>query len=151
MKTLNNKTVEKISILNEQLKTVEKNIYRQAQKTYHDVLQRLDDSEDDITDFEIEVEIEFRKDESDDEPLLSFYDPFIFRDGQIRTSIADGENHNVLHSLYDNSALSMQHHCRLLHALYDDYLILDWEKILSIRHIWFEVHVIYQYSYEISQ
>ncbi len=146
-KTLSDLEVRKIGELNQQLIILEEEIYNLAEQEYKTVKNRISQPESTITDFELDVEILFLK--GDDEVLvLNEYMNTAF-EGKKLTQINDKQCHNVSGSMIENKVLNTQKHCWLLHRLYDDYFI-DWDVILQIDCVWFDIIIHYQYKRNIE-
>jgi len=140
--------VQKIKQLNIQLTAKEEEIYLLAQIENNIAMKKMYQKIDNITDYELDLNIAFYKD-NDVEELVSFsvrMKSHFMHD--IHCNINDKENHNVTSATIDNKTLNEQKHCWLLHSLYDDYAV-SWEDILRINCVWFDVTVHYQYEMEI--
>ena len=86
-----------------------------------------------LTDYEIYVDIGF---------FIGDYEIVSFKESvKYFSNFNDNQNHNT-------SKFTNQHHCWLLHRLYDDFLI-SWEDILKIDYVWFDVVVKNQYKRKI--
>jgi len=149
-KKLTKNVIEQLNIFNTQLVQLENKIYKIAQKKAKIVLKELLEKENEIVDFELELVIHYYKNKDDEDELVS-HKELLKQDflSNRRSYIADGMNHNVC-SIYNISELTKQHHCWLLHTLYDDYFI-DFDDILNIGYIWFDIQVIYQYDFHINK
>ena len=118
--------------LNQKLTKIEAKIYDLAEYKFQSTQKRRDE----LTDFEIDVEITLYSGEKEililQESLKNHFN------GQCKTNLNDGENHNVTSAMITNEALNNQQHCWLLPRLYDDYNI-SWKRILTIDSVWFEI------------
>ena len=122
-------TLEK---LNQKLTKIEAKIYDLAKYKFQSTQKRRDE----LTDFEIDIEITLY---SGDKEILILQESLKNHfNGQCKTNLNDGENHNVTSSIITNEALNTQQHCWLLHRLYDDYNI-SWKRILTIDSAWFNL------------
>ena len=139
--------VQKIERLNRQLTRMEEKIYHLANLENLNALKKLHQNDENITDYELEVELSFYV---DDDELASWKEMmkshFIY---DRHCNINDKGNHNVTSATINNRTLNEQKHCWLLHSLYDDCGVL-WEDILHINCVCFDVNVSYQYKMEIS-
>ena len=118
--------------LNQKLTKIEAKIYDLAKYKFQSTQKRRDE----LTDFEIDIEITLY---SGDKEILILQESLKNHfNGQCKTNLNDGENHNVTSSIITNEALNTQQHCWLLHRLYDDYNI-SWKRILTIDRVWFDI------------
>ena len=148
IKKLSPVDVQKIEQLNIQLTAMEERIYLLLYKENNVALKKMCQKIDTITDYELELNISFYKDE-DVEELVSWSERMkshFLHDGNC--NINDKENHNVTSAIINDRILNEQKHCWLLHSLYDDCNV-PWEDILRINCVWFDVNVSYQYEMEI--
>ena len=140
--------IQKVETLNALLTNIEQKSYEIAKRENQKVLKKLLDKEDDICEYELDLNFIFLGQNGFE--LLSHQENMKYhflKDKDINFN--DGKNHNVLKSLPKYKALHDQKHCWLLHSLYDDYLI-PWEIILTIKEILFEVNVVYQYESKVN-
>ena len=118
--------------LNQKLTKIEAKIYDFAEYKFQSTQKRRDE----LTDFEIDIEITFYSGDKEililQESLKSHFN--VHR----KTNLNDGENHNVTSAMIINEVLNTQQHCWLLHRLYDDYNI-SWKMILAIDNVWFDI------------
>lgn len=141
--------IKKIEKLNTQLSLVEENMYRQSKLQNQIALKSLLEKEDDIIDYELEIDISIFTSDNDEEPIISWSEyikQHFLNDNH--SNINDKENHNVTSCCWENKALNNQKHCWILHSLYDDYNV-SWDNILKINNIWFDVNIRLQYSMDI--
>ncbi len=146
MQKLTNKDIKKIKKLNQQLVKIEKRIDKLVKKEYKQIQKKLINKKDKMTDWEFEVEIDFYNNEKNVHTLYESYKSNFKRN--VPNYINNGENHNVA-SIYNNDKLTKQHHCWLLHSLYDD-STLTWKKIFKIDSIWIDIKPIFQYNNKIK-
>ena len=118
--------------LNQKLTKIEAKIYDLAEYKFQSTQKRRDE----LTDFEIDIEITFYA--GDKEILILQESLKNHFNGQCKTNLNDGENHNVTSAMITNEALNTQQHCWLFHRLYDDYNI-SWKRILTIDRVWFDI------------
>ncbi len=148
MQKITNKEVIKISKLNQQLVKIEQMIDNLLQKEYRQILKKLAKKTNKIDDWELEVKIDFYNNEKVVHTVYERYRRNTRKKKYTRNFINDGANHNVANR-YGNKKLTKQHHCWLLHSLYDD-SSLTWEKIFHIDSILFDIKPIFQYEYKIK-
>ncbi len=146
MQQLTNKDVKKIYKLNQQLVKIEQKIDKLVKKEYRQILKKLSKKINKINEWELEVEIDFYNNDKIVHTLYECYKGDFTRNK--KNYINDGDNHNVA-SIYGNAELTKQHHCLLLHSLYDDSR-LTWEKIFYIDNIIFDIKPIFQYEVKID-
>jgi hypothetical protein len=145
---ISSENIQNIELFNTQLTTMEEEIYLLAQKENDIAVKKMCQKIDNITDYELELNIVFYKDK--DEGELVFFTErmkshFLHH---VHCNINDKANHNVTSATIDNRILNEQKHCWLLHRLYDDCAV-SWEDILDINCVWFDVDVRYQYRRDI--
>ena len=142
---LDEKDIEKLEKLNDQLTVIETKIYDLAKQKFDSNFEQMNGSRDN---YDLEVEISFYYKDTEiavwTEPLKS---NFL---NEHPTYINDGNNHNVTSSTIKHQILNSQKHCWLLHRLYDDFL-LPWKKILKIDNISFDIIEHNQYKIAIFQ
>lgn len=146
MQKLTNKDVKRIEKLNQQLIKIEKKIDKLVEKEYKLIQKKLSNKKNKMTDWEFEVEIDFYNNDKIVHTLYESYKYNFKRD--VPNYINNGDNHNVA-SIYNNDKLTKQHHCWLLHSLYDD-SSLTWKSVFKINHIWIDIKPIFQYDIKIS-
>ncbi|MDF1882613.1 hypothetical protein JHD49_01515 [Sulfurimonas sp. SAG-AH-194-C21] len=136
--------VGKIEKLNAILVKHEEDIYTLA-KREHDILK----TKTGLVDYELNVDISFYKEEGEN-PLVSWEENMKqrFTTGSL-SPISNKKNHNVTSTCWKQNDLNSQHHCWLLHRLYDDFFI-PWAEILEIKHIWYDIQITYQYTCDID-
>ena len=147
MTQLNSLEIKKLQHFNDKLTLIEEKIYNLALEQNQIALKRILNNDDDITDYELEIDIIFYINEKE---IVSWneYMKHRFLDDS-HCNINDKENHNVSSSVIKSSELNSQQHCWLMHRLYDDFFI-DWDDILCIDTISFDINVCYQYSIDLN-
>jgi len=143
---LSTNEIKKLYALNKYLVSLEEKIIDLAQKEDKIMLLHMNNGINNIQDYELKVTIEFY--DSEDNLLVEMEENMKSKSLNLkkRTNINDKNNHNTTSFCWKNRELNLQHHCWLLHSLYDDYL-LSWEKILTIKMLWFNIKVEHQYQY----
>ena len=126
MQKLSSFEVQQIAKFNQQLRIIEEKIYNLAKVQNQLALKMLINKENAITDYELEVDINFY---TEDEEAIVSWDEYLkphFLEDIHCCSINDKEDHNVSSSIITHHELNNQKHCWLMHRLYDD-------KFLSIK------------------
>jgi len=136
-------TVQKIYNLNSSLTKIESKIYQRAKIENQYAVDKMSNNEDDICDYEIEVEITFFTAEEETCVWSEYIKPHFKFENRV-TNINNNENHNVTSAFIKHEELNAQHHCWLLHSLYDD-KFLSWDEILALDSVHFDVIVHFQY------
>ena len=116
---------------------------------------RVKDTNDWLEDYEIDCYMTFHLkeddpgyDEDSDNILVELAVGFgSMKSGRREWGIADGNDHNTLHSLVKCSMVD-EYHCYLYHSLYD-HTDLGWVNMLRIGTIWVDIEVQYQKFFEI--
>ncbi len=140
--------IEKIEKINKQLVDIEFKIYQRAKEENKIALKKLLEKQNDMIDYELEANITFISKEHELCTVNENFKPHFNREN-FHVNINDKENHNVTTATIKNKQLNEQHHCWLLHSLYDDCMI-SWNKILKITDVCFDIEVSYQYISEIK-
>lgn len=143
MQKLTDKKIKNIEKLNKKLVKIEKKIFDLVYIQNAITQKKLLGKEDDITDFELQVDIVMYSDEKEIANWTEYFKSS-FLHKRIH-QINDGKDHNVTSCCWKNIELNAQHHCWLLHSLYDDQLV-EWNDILKINLVWFDINIRYQYS-----
>jgi hypothetical protein len=147
--------IQAASELNERLRQIERGLVREARIIGEALSSRVLDNQDWLSDYEVELRIEYYLRESDpayreddDNILATYRDSLKFPRRENYRPLADGRDWNEFqdwsrarHSFWH------QHHCWLFHCLYDHEL-LSWEDIARIGIIWTDLKVIMQHAYE---
>lgn len=144
MQKLSSFDVQQIAKLNDQLRIIEEKIYNLAKVQNQIALKMLINKENAITDYELEAEIHFFT--NDEEAIVSWEEylkPHFLEDIHC-CNLNDQQDHNVSSSIIAHNELNSQKHCWLMHRLYDDFQV-DWNDILLIKNVWFDINVKYQY------
>jgi len=146
MKQLSRQEMQKIDFLNDKLKTIEKKIYHIAFEENQIALKKILEKENDLFAYDIK-----EGDEEDPEHLLADWSDFVKSIISKDTwwGIYNDNCHNITSACQKNKVLNSQKHCWLLHSLYD-HNNLDWDDILKIDSVCFDVKVKYEYLSEIN-
>jgi len=144
---LNHRKLKEIEKLNKMLVALEESIYNRLKEYNQLALKILLEKENGIYNYELEVNIAFYHEKSEEE-IISWSEKISnthFLDETKRhCNINDKKNHNVTSCYWQQKALNSQNHCWILHQLYDDFQI-SWSDIVKIDTICFDIHVRYQY------
>jgi len=134
--------VEKIKKLNQNLIEIERKILHLAIEEDGLALKKINNKSNGITDYELSVSISFYQGENE---VIDWEESLKGCSVNKSTNFADAKNHNTTSCCWENTTLNEQHHCWVLHRLYDDFQI-TWKDILTIDCVWFDVYVQYQYK-----
>ena len=150
---MEDRLIQAASELNERLRRIEYDLVREARMIGEVLRRRVLDNEDWLSDYEVELRIDYSLRESDpayredcDNILATYRDRLKFPQRQNHCLLADGRDWNE----FQNRAyhpLWHQQHCWLFHCLYDHEL-LSWEDIARIGMIWTDLKVIIQHADE---
>jgi hypothetical protein len=140
--------LKQIEKLNQFLETIEEKAYNLAKIENQTALKKLQNKENNIDDYELEIQFMFfTKDRKDDGvellTIIEHVKHHFNKNSEI--NLNDKENHNVTKSIINSKALNEQKHCWLLHCLYDDYHI-SWDRILDIDGVYFDINIRLQYD-----
>ena len=142
--------------LNARCMTIERQVTQEALALFAQLDARVQDPEDWLSDYEIELEVRFWLRE-DDPAYQEGYDNILAtrrEDLKLQRGlpehfgIDDGINHNVFQGM-DGHPMQGEFHCWLYHCLYD-HTDLWFNDMLSIGHIWVELQVLYQHRCEVA-
>jgi len=148
---LSEQNLQKLQEFNKRVHTTQEKILNEAIKLDDELIKRVEDADDLLDDYEIELEIAFylKEDdpsyEEDEDNILETLNEYLKGISQIdiKTDHRWSSNHNeFLHQT--NHPMKDQFHCWLYHCLYD-HTHLNWEDILRIGTIWIDIKVDYQY------
>ena len=149
--------VQKVDELNSKLIAIEERIFHLAEEEYLRVEKMLNDTDQKMDDYDLQVLLAFSTSEEQDEygddlEFIHWEESVYFESFEEGESfgINDKQCHNVTRGLIDNEALNAQKHCWLLHRLYDDYFV-RWEDILRIDRMYFEIKVGYEYEVNLEE
>jgi lysyl-tRNA synthetase class I len=143
--------LQKLQEFNKRLHTTQEKILREAIKLDDELIKRVEDADDLLDDYEMELEIAFylKEDdpsyEEDEDNILETLNEYLKGISQtdIKTDHRWSANHNeFIH--HKNHPMKDDFHCWLYHCLYD-HTDLKWEDILRIGTIWIDIKVDYQY------
>ena len=154
MKHLNKLEIQKLDILNNELQLLEKRIYNICLEQNQIALQKILEKENNILDYEIEVNYliygnDYKKidDEEFTDNLLAdcsnCMKSIMLKDDWY--GINDNKCHNITSIFQKDKDLNSQKHCWLMHSLYD-YNHLSWDDIFKIESIYFDIKIQYEYS-----
>ena len=157
MRKLKKHEIKLVDKLNNRLKEIEKDIYDICFEQNEIALKKLTEKENNILDYELEVnfyiygDTPFKSYYNEDEKLLAFCTENVKRISKKEKwwGINDNKCHNTTSVFQQDQELNSQKHCWLLHTLYDHFSLLDWDNILNIENIDFDVRTQYDYSSKI--
>jgi len=139
----------KVDTINERLIQIEKDIYSRWLKLKTNLDRELSDQDDWLSDYEIELKIDYYIDESDHlydvntDSILLTREFFLGKGVSIGNMINDSEDHTEAgHTKNFTSP-----HCYTFHDLYD-HSCISFEEIQRIGRIWVDINVIHQHCYE---
>ena len=141
--------------LNSKLTDIEKGIRMEGQALIDQLEKRVKDTNDWLEDYEIECYLTFHLkkddpdyDEDNDNILVELSACVVpTRLKKKEWGIADGNDHNTLHSLVKCSMVD-EYHCYLYHSLYD-HTDLGWINMLRIGTIWIDIKDEYQKYFDV--
>jgi len=141
--------------LNNRFMAIEHHVRQEALALIAQLDARVQDPQDWLVDYEIELEVQcwLREDdpayqEHDDNILVTFNEYLkSLRDPQ-HTGIANGYNWNKF-QYREGYPMQGEFHCWLYHRLYD-HSHLQWDNLLRIGRIWVNMPVIYQYAWNVE-
>ena len=141
--------------LNARFMAIERQVQQDALAVITQLDARVQDPQDALCDYEIELEVEcwLREDdpmyrEDDDNILVTLTDYLTSLRDPHHMGIADGSNWNEFH-YQEGHPLQAEFHCWLYHCLYD-HTPLTWKDLLRIGHIWVNMPVIHQYAWDVA-
>ncbi len=142
-----------IELLNNRIHKIERSIIPKVIKIDEELIKKVKDKCDDLYDYELEIEIIFY--------LSNEHSNYDKNEDNILTTLSESvknisvskdfypyneTNHNDFVN-WDNHIFKGQYHCWWFHCLYD-HTNLDFEDLLNIGDIFFDIHIRYQYLYE---
>ena len=134
--------ISKIKKVNQNLIGIEKKILCLAIEEENLALKKMKNHSHMITDYELSVSISFYQEEDE---VIEWKESLKGCTINKVSNFSNTENHNTTSCCWKNAALNEQHHCWMLHRLYDDFQIA-WKDILAIDCVWFDICVRYQYK-----
>lgn len=139
--------IKQIEKLNQFLQKVEEKAYNLAKIENQRALEKLQNKENNIEDYELEIQFMFfTKDKDDGVELLTMKESIKHHfNKNCEINLNDKENHNVTKFLINSKDLNEQKHCWLLHRLYNEYFI-SWNRILDINGVYFDINLRLQYD-----
>jgi len=149
MKKLTSTDIENLEKLNIEFSLIEEKIYNLAKLQNQIALKKILEKENNITDYELEVNLSFFTDRDDDE-IVSWDEQmkvhFLY---DIHHNLNDGENHIIPESVIQSKELSFEKCCWLTYKLYIE-CELEWIDMLQITCIQFDINISYQYQMDIN-
>ena len=138
--------------LNNRLHLFQNKIIKEAKKLDSELIKRVEDENDELEDYEIDLELSLYLKE-DDKEYKEDDDNIIMTLNDYVKGISDKEcdypwddtNHNEFHIRNNPHNMKDEHHCWFYHCLYD-HTELTWDDMLRIGSFWMDIHVHYQYS-----
>ncbi len=134
---------QKLLQLNKILMQIEQNLKIEADKLTTVYNRKVEDSQEWIDDYEIDLEISFYLKETDpafdddrDNILVVLYEDLKYQ--KYREKLKTGVNHNLFNNR-KNHSMSAEFHCWFYHCLYD-HTGLGWQNMLRIGHICIEIN-----------
>jgi hypothetical protein len=140
--------------INDRLIVIERHAKREALTLIAQLEARIQDPQDWLCDYEIELEVSFypREDDpayqDDEDNILATTWDSLKGIGTGEHPIASRYNWNEFQCM-DGDPQQQEHHCWLYHHLYD-HSGLRWEDLLRIGHIWVDLQVTYQSACEVE-
>jgi len=153
----------KLIKFNSRLHTLQNKIIKEAKTVDAQLIKRVQDPEDLLDDYELELDISYwlKEDDKDfvedEDNILATHNEYlkeISLENDKKNWCWGDRNHNI----FENSdhIMSDEHHCWLYHCLYDHLIHpvgsadrLSFDDILRIGLIWFDLKVTYQYFDEV--
>jgi len=149
MKKLTQTNIETLEKLNIELSLIEEKIYNLAKLQNQIALKKILEKENNITDYELEVNLSFYTDRDDDK-IVSWDEQmkihFLY---DIHHNINDKENHIIPKAVMKSKELNFETCCWLTYKLYIE-CELEWTDMLQITNIWFDINISYQYQIDIN-
>ena len=144
--------LDSIRLINSHLVSIEQTLKTEFERLNEIGNNRINDPDDWVEDFELEVVVTFclsetdpAYDEDSDNILVELSEYGKYLNGmKDETLIGDGNNWNE-YRFDKNHPLSNEHHCYLFHRLCDE-RDFGWINILRIGHIWLDVKFEFQKS-----
>jgi len=142
--------------LNARCMTIERQVTQDARTLFAQLDARVQDPQDWLYDYEIELEVQcwLREDDpayqEDDDNILATLKEHLKLQRSLPEpfGIDDGINHNIFQGM-DGHLMQGEFHCWLYHCLYD-HTDLWFNDMLRIGHIWVELQVLYQHRCEVE-
>ncbi len=141
---------------NNQLHLFQDRIIKEAKKLDSELVKRVEDENDELEDYEIELELSFylkeddKEYKEDDDNIIMTLKDYVkgISDNHRDKFPWDNTNHNEF-LFRNNHNMKDEHYCWFYHCLYD-HTELTWEDILRIGSFWMDIHVRYQYSADVK-
>ncbi len=148
MEKLTETDIKKIEQLNIELSSIEEKIYHLAKLQNQIALKKILEKENNITDYELEVNIFFSTDR--DGKIVTWNEQmkahFLL---DIYHNINDKKNYAVPKVIINSKELKFEKCCWLMYKLYID-CDLKWIDMLLISNILFDINISYQYQININ-
>ena len=144
-KVTDSETIAKLQTLNERVQNLQNKYLKEAIKIDSELFKRVQDKEDILDDYELEIVVEFYLKEDEDTIITTLCDYVkkISKQAQEKLKWQWEGNHNEFTG-WINCKISDENHCWWYHCLYD-HNNLSVEELLSIGTIWCDIKVQYQY------
>ena len=141
--------IKKLEKLNIEFSLIEEKIYNLAKLQNQIALKKILEKENNITDYELEVNISFYTNKDNDE--IASWDEemkihFLY---DIHHNINDKENHTIPEAVIKSKELNFETCCWLMYKLYIE-CELEWIDMLQITNTCFIINISYQYEIDIS-
>ncbi|RBQ32049.1 hypothetical protein CRU92_04575 [Arcobacter sp. FW59] len=147
------KMLSELQLVNKRLKKLQDTLLSEAMKIDKELSKRVEDKNDILDDYEIEIKISFILKDSDPK-YKENDDNIITKIKEYMTNISDdkykktssyiwSENHNEFFGR-EHHQMKDEYHCWWYHCLYD-HNNLSFKDILRIGRIWSDIKVYYQY------
>ena len=148
----------KLIKFNKQLHLFQDRIIKEAKKIDSELIKRVNDKDDELDDYEIDLQVSFylkdddpdyREDQDNIIAILNDYVKGISLPDYTEFDFRWDETNHCEFQYWDWHEMKDEHHCWLYHCLYD-HTSLTWEDIMRIGSFWADIRVKYQYNYEMS-
>jgi len=149
MKKVTPTDIKKLEKLNIRLGLIEEKIYNLAKLQNQIALKKILEKENNITDYELEVNLSFLTGRDDDE-IVSWDEQmkvhFLY---DIHHNLNDRENHIIPEVVMKSKELHFEKCCWFMYKLYIE-CELEWIDMLQITSVWFDINISYQYQMDIN-
>jgi len=149
MKKLTPIDIKKLEKLNIKFSLIEEKIYNLSKLQNQIALKKILEKENNITDYELEVNLSFYTDR-DDEEIVSWNEQmkvhFLY---DIHHNLNDNENHIIPEAIIQSKELYFEKCCWFMYKLYIE-SELEWVNILQITNICFDINIRYQYQIDLN-
>lgn len=140
----------KLQRLNDQLTVIQEEVNKEVQEIKEGLKGRLRDQKDFLTDYEIEIELEFYL--RDDDPEYSEDEDSILVTLRCGDYIGAEDEEDLDYADGPMETFLPGPHCYLFHSLYDHITPknLHWSDLLRIGSVWVDIEVTYQNHYQLE-